>query len=127
MDAARGLDKGAPVRQITPPVAGLFEPSEAPNEPRADSTNVANHKQAEKRNRQRVKRRARNLQHLSSMRTFMKRVRKMLASKEVDEAKATLPKALTAIAKAASKGVIHRNTASRYVSRLTRAVGRATP
>ena len=39
---------------------------------------MANHKSAEKRNRQRIKRRARNLTHLSSMRTFMKRVRKAL-------------------------------------------------
>jgi small subunit ribosomal protein S20 len=86
---------------------------------------VANHPSAEKRNRQRVKRRARNLLHLSTMRTFMKRVRKALANSELDEAKKTLPDAITAITKAASKGVIHRNTASRYVSRLTRAVGRA--
>lgn len=86
---------------------------------------MANHKQAEKRNRQRVKRRARNLQHLSTMRTFMKRVRKALDSKEIDAAKETLPKAITAITRAASKGVIHSNTASRYVSRLTKAVGRA--
>ena len=83
---------------------------------------MANHKQAEKRNRQRIKRRSRNLQHLSSMRTYMKRVRRALAGKAIDEAKAELPAALTAIAKAASKGVIHRNTASRYKSRLTKAV-----
>ena len=83
---------------------------------------MANHKQAEKRNRQRIKRRSRNLQHLSSMRTYMKRVRRALAGSELDEAKAQLPAALTAIAKAASKGVIHRNTASRYKSRLTKAV-----
>ncbi len=86
---------------------------------------MANHKQAEKRNRQRVKRRARNLQHLSTMRTYIKRVRRALDGKELAVAKETLPKALTAIARAASKGVIHRNTASRYVSRLTKAVGRS--
>jgi small subunit ribosomal protein S20 len=56
------------------------------------------------------------------MRTFMKRVRRALGSDDLDTAKKTLPQAITAIAKAASKGVIHRNTASRYVSRLTRAV-----
>jgi small subunit ribosomal protein S20 len=86
---------------------------------------VANHKSAEKRNRQRIKRRARNLTHLSSMRTFMKRVRKALDGGDLDAAKAGLPTAITAITKAASKGVIHRNTASRYVSRLTRAVAHA--
>ena len=84
---------------------------------------MANHKQAEKRNRQRLKRRATNLQHLSKMRTYMKRVRRALASGDQEAAKSTLPEALSAIAKAASKGVIHRNTAARYFSRLTKAVG----
>jgi small subunit ribosomal protein S20 len=86
---------------------------------------VANHKSAEKRNRQRPKRRARNIQHLSTMRTFMKRVRKALDGKDLEVARDTLPKAIHAITKAASKGVIHRNTASRYVSRLTKAVTKA--
>ena len=80
---------------------------------------MANHKQAEKRNRQRIKRRTRNLMHLSTMRTYMKRVRKALATKDGEAAKESLPDAIQAISKAASKGVIHRNTASRYISRLT--------
>lgn len=84
---------------------------------------MANHKQAEKRNRQRLKRRATNLLHLSKMRTYMKRVRKALETGDAETAKSTLPAALSAIAKAASKGVIHRNTAARYFSRLTKAVG----
>jgi small subunit ribosomal protein S20 len=86
---------------------------------------VANHKQAEKRNRQRLKRRATNLMHLSPMRTYMKRVRKALAAKDSDGARKALPEAVQAIAKAASKGVIHRNTASRYISRLTLATQKA--
>jgi small subunit ribosomal protein S20 len=86
---------------------------------------VANHKQAEKRNRQRIKRRERNLLHLSSMRTFMKRVRKALAAGDANGAKESLPTAITAITHAASKGVIHKNTASRYVSRLTKAVAKS--
>lgn len=87
---------------------------------------MANHKQAEKRNRQRIKRRARNLRHLSTMRTYMKRVRRALASKQLDEAKEALPQAITAIGRAVSKGVVHRNTASRYISRLTKAVNGAS-
>lgn len=87
---------------------------------------MANHKQAEKRNRQRIKRRERNLRHLSTMRTYMKRVRRALASRQLDEAKQALPQAVTAIGKAASKGVVHRNTAARYISRLTRAVSGAS-
>lgn len=87
---------------------------------------MANHKQAEKRNRQRLKRRSRNLVHLNTMRTYMKRVRNALSSGDLDTAKTTLPTAIHAVAKAASKGVIHRNTASRYVSRLTKSVAKAT-
>ncbi len=87
---------------------------------------MANHKQAEKRNRQRIKRRDRNLRHLSTMRTFMKRVRRALADQKLDEAKEALPKAITAIGRAATKGVVHRKTASRYISRLTRAINAAT-
>jgi small subunit ribosomal protein S20 len=87
---------------------------------------VANHKSAEKRNRQRIKRRARNLLHLSSMRTYMKRVRKALAGKDVKGAVEALPAAISAIDRAQSKGVIHGNTASRYVSRLNLAVNKAT-
>ncbi|PRP90542.1 30S ribosomal protein S20 [Enhygromyxa salina] len=86
---------------------------------------MANHKQAEKRNRQRIKRRARNLTHLSSMRTYVKRVRKAIADGDVEAAQSALPIALKAIGKANSKGVLHRHTASRYASRLTLAVTKA--
>ncbi len=86
---------------------------------------MANHKQAEKRNRQRIKRRSRNLRHLSTMRTYMKRVRRALASGQVQEAKEALPQAVTAIGHAASKGVVHRNTAARYISRLNLAMNAA--
>ncbi len=86
---------------------------------------MANHKSAEKRNRQRIKRRARNAYRLSTLRTFVKRVRKALAAGDLEAAEAALPKALSAIGKAASKGAIHRNTAARYTSRITAAVARA--
>jgi small subunit ribosomal protein S20 len=63
--------------------------------------------------------------HLSTMRTYMKRVRRALAAGDVESAKTALPVAVKAIGHAASKGVIHGNTASRYVSRLTLAVNAA--
>jgi small subunit ribosomal protein S20 len=87
---------------------------------------VATHKQAKKRNRQRIKRRARNLTSMGAMRTAIKRVRRALAADDVKTAQEKLPVALRAIAKACSKGTIHRNTASRNVSRLTRAVNTAS-
>lgn len=87
---------------------------------------MASHKQAEKRNRQRIKRRDRNLRHLSTMRTYMKRVRRALAVGQLDQAKEALPLAITAIGRAASKGVVHRNTAARYISRLNLAMNAAS-
>lgn len=87
---------------------------------------MATHKQAKKRNRQRIKRRARNLTSLGAMRTAIKRVRRALAANDVKTAQEKLPVALTAIAQARSKGSVHRNTASRNVSRLTRAVNSAS-
>ncbi|RMG98679.1 MAG: 30S ribosomal protein S20 [Deltaproteobacteria bacterium] len=86
---------------------------------------MANHKSAEKRNRQRIKRRARNQYRISTLRTYVKRVRRALADGDLAAAEATLPKAISAIGKAATKGAIHRNTASRYVSRITAAVAKA--
>ncbi len=64
--------------------------------------------------------------HLGKMRTSMKRVRKALATGDLETAKTALPTALEAIGKASSKGVIHSKTASRYASRLSLAVNRAS-
>lgn len=81
---------------------------------------MANVASAEKRNRQRLKRRARNLTHLVSMRTVVKRARVALdnpkgGSKAVGE---SVGEAIKKIARAAQKGVIHKRTASRKISRL---------
>jgi small subunit ribosomal protein S20 len=81
---------------------------------------VANVPSAEKRNRQRIKRRARNQSHLSTMRTYVKRVRTAFESKDAKLGE-TLKAAIQVIDKAAQKGVIDRKTASRKISRLTKA------
>jgi small subunit ribosomal protein S20 len=86
---------------------------------------MANHKQAEKRNRQRLRRRQQNLVALGRMRTSIKRVRNALAANDATAAEQALGPALQAIGKAAIKGVVHQNTAARYSSRLTRAVNAA--
>ncbi len=89
---------------------------------------MANIKSAEKRNRQRLRRRDRNLNHLSTMRTYVKRVRTALESKDAAAKKTladVLKKAIRQIDKAAQKGVIDRKAASRKISRLTLAVTRA--
>lgn len=85
---------------------------------------VANVASAEKRNRQRLKRRDRNLYHLTTMRTYVKRVRAALEAKDGAKAAQALAEAVSIIDKAAQKGVIARKSASRKVSRLTLAVKR---
>ena len=92
---------------------------------------MANIKSAEKRNRQRLRRRTRNQFHLSTMRTYVKAVRTTLeqkgsaGAKKTTELQAALQKAIRQIDKAAQKGVIARKAASRKISRLTLAVGAA--
>ena len=85
---------------------------------------MANVASAEKRNRQRIKRRARNQFHLSTMRTHVKRVRTALASKDANVA-AILKTAVAVIDKAAQKGVIDKKAAARKISRLTKSLNRA--
>ncbi len=83
---------------------------------------MANVASAEKRNRQRIKRRARNLYHLTTLRTYVKRVRAAIEAKDKTKADAALKTAVSIIDKAAQRGVIDKKTASRRISRLTVAV-----
>ena len=83
---------------------------------------MANIKSAEKQNRQRIKRQARNTAQKTAMRSAVKRVRAAIGKKDAKAAKAALPSAIKAVDRAASKGVIKPGTASRSISRLTVAV-----
>jgi len=86
------------------------------------------HPSAQKRHRQSVKRHERNQAIRSRVRTFVKRVRESIEANNLAEANTRLSSATRAIDKAVTKGVLHRNTASRKISRLTRAVrGLAAP
>ena len=58
----------------------------------------------------------------STMRTYVKRVRRAIEEKNFEEARKWLDMAAPYIAKVSGKGIIHRNTASRLISRLTRHV-----
>ena len=83
---------------------------------------MANIKSAEKANRQRIKRTARNMAQKTAMRTIIKRLRAAIGGKNAKEAQVLLKTAVSAIDSAGSKGVIKRGTASRSISRLTVAV-----
>ena len=83
---------------------------------------MANHKSAEKRNRQNKIRNARNTHIRSTMRTYVKKVRTAVAEGDLPNAQLLLEKAVPCIDKAAAKGVIHKATASRKISRLMKLV-----
>jgi small subunit ribosomal protein S20 len=83
---------------------------------------MPNHKSALKRLRQDKKRRDRNRYWKSTMRTAIKKVRAAVEENNQEAAKTTLRDATSMIAHVASKGVIHKRTASRKISRLAKLV-----
>lgn len=76
-------------------------------------------KSALKANRQNVKRRLANRELRSKLRTGLKSIRASLDDKNVEGAKTALKKMQSLVDKMATKGMIHRNTAARYKSRLS--------
>jgi small subunit ribosomal protein S20 len=87
---------------------------------------VANHKSAGKRNRQAQVRRLRNRMNKSKMKTVIHQLDEAVAAGSTDEAKEALKKAISVVAKTASKGTIHKKNASRKISRLTKRVNAMT-
>lgn len=85
---------------------------------------MATHKSAEKRARQAAKRRVRNRGITSSLRTRVKAVRDAIASGDRAAAATRLREAEKALRQAATKGVLKKETASRQVSRLAKAVNK---
>ena len=75
-------------------------------------------KSALKANRQNIKRREHNRALRARLRTGLKSIRKSLDVKDVPGAKTALRSLQSLVDKMATKGIIHKNTASRYKSRL---------
>jgi small subunit ribosomal protein S20 len=84
---------------------------------------MPNHKSAEKRVRQNEKRRDINRGNRGRLRTGIKKLRAALESGDSGAAQTLLPATVSLIDKAVQKGVLHRNAAARYKSRLTVHVG----
>jgi small subunit ribosomal protein S20 len=80
---------------------------------------MANHKSAIKRIRQTERRNEVNRRNRSSLRTQVKALRAAIDNGDQEQAKATLNATLSLIDKSIQKGVLHRNAAARYKSRLT--------
>lgn len=83
---------------------------------------MANHKSAEKRMRQSRERRVRNVSAKTLVKTRIKALLKAVEENDREKSADALFKASSVIAKASAKGVLHKNTASRKISRLTRKV-----
>ena len=79
---------------------------------------MPNHKSAEKRMRQNEKRKQINRSNRTRVRGSIKKLRGALTAKSGDVA-TLLPQTVSTIDKAVQKGVLHKNTAARYKSRLT--------
>lgn len=83
---------------------------------------MANHTSAQKCIRQTERRTAINKNRVSRIRTFIRKVEDALASGVKDAAVTAIHNAEKEIMRGVRKGVIHQNTASRKVSRLTKRV-----
>ena len=88
---------------------------------------MAHHKSAIKRIRQNEKKRVQNRHHRTTLRSSVKVLEQAIEENKTDQVNALLKKTLAMIDKAASKGVIHKNKASRSVSRLARKARAGAP
>lgn len=79
---------------------------------------MANTKSAAKQARGAIRRRARNRVQISSVRSSEKKIRSLAKAGNLAEAAKLLPKFQSEIDRAAKKGVVHKNTASRHKQRV---------
>lgn len=83
---------------------------------------MANTKSAIKNIRKNARRRTINQARTSRLRTQIKKLRAALGAKDSPAASRELVRTISVIDRSIRKGVLHRNTAARYKSRLTKAV-----
>ncbi len=83
---------------------------------------MANHRSAKKRIRQTIRRTAVNRNRISRIRTFVKSVEQAIESGDKEAAATAFRAAQPEIHRGVTKGVLHRNTAARRLSRLSRRI-----
>jgi small subunit ribosomal protein S20 len=81
---------------------------------------LATHKSAIKRSKQNEKHRERNTAVKSRVKTAVKSVLSNVEAKDKEASKTALAESIPILAKAAAKGIFHKKTMSRKISRLTR-------
>lgn len=80
---------------------------------------MANHKSAQKRIRRNERRRVINRDRVSRIRTFVKKVETAIAAGDKNAAQVAFASAMPEMHRGVSKGVLHRNTVARKLSRLS--------
>ena len=80
---------------------------------------MANHKSSKKRILRNNKRNVINSNRISRIRTYIKKVETEISSENKDKANEAFKQAMPEIQRGVSKGLIHKNTASRKISRLS--------
>ncbi len=80
---------------------------------------MANHRSAEKRIRQTVERTARNTARVSRVRTFVKKVETAISAGDKEAARLAFAAAAPELQRGVGKGVLHKNTVARKMSRLS--------
>lgn len=83
---------------------------------------MANHASALKRDKQSKKRRLRNKSYKSTINTMVKKIFSAIDEKDADGTKKNYTDAVARLDSAVNKGILHRRTASRKISRLTKKV-----
>ncbi len=83
-------------------------------------------KAALKRIRADKKRRERNMRITHDLKTRIKHLRELTSAKKLDQALAAIPVMASRLDKAVQKKIIHRNKASRTISRLRKAVQKSS-
>jgi small subunit ribosomal protein S20 len=85
---------------------------------------LAIHQSAIKRHRQSLKKRTVNKEVRSRLRTLIKKARQAIEKKDPEQIASGLREVSGALGKAVSKGIVKKNTASRWLSRLSRSASR---
>jgi small subunit ribosomal protein S20 len=85
---------------------------------------MAHHKSAIRQERRSLRRKAVNTRNTSALRTDIRKVREAVENGELEAARKLLPQVFSTIDQAVKKGTIHKNTGSRYKSRLSKQVAR---
>ena len=86
---------------------------------------MATHASALKAHRQSLNNRERNRQFRSRLRGALKSIRAAIDGNDLSAARSALKQTISLIDRMASKGIIHKNAAGRYKSRLTTRIAKA--